>query len=281
MTLTATNLTFAYRHSRAARHVFENLSATFEPGLVTAVLGPNGSGKSTLLRCLLGLLTPQHGRVTLGERTVHDLSEPERARAMAYVPQRPSAALGFTVADVASLGPGLRTSGPRARAAAMHALAALDLADRADEPFAELSHGQQQRAVLARALAQLDTARASKSGDSAGSQPAPPAPLALLADEPTSAMDPRHAIDAMGVLRAQAGLGCIVVVVLHDLTAALRSADRVLLLDEQGRVAATGPPVEALSPEMLREVYRLDFSRVTDPESGLAALLPAGTTPSR
>ncbi len=278
MTLTAANLTFAYRHGRAARPVFKDLSATFEPGLVTAVLGPNGSGKSTLLRCLLGLLTPQHGRVTLDSRTVHDLTEPQRARAMAYVPQRPSVALGFTVANIVALGAGAQTPGPLARAAAMRALTTLDLADRADEPFCELSHGQQQRAVLARALAQFDTARASKSGDSAGSQPAP---LALLADEPTSAMDPRHAVEAMGILRQQASLGCVVVVVLHDLTAALRSADRVLLLDDHGRPAATGPPAQALTCETLREVYHIDFVDVTDPESQRIGLVPAVPSSSR
>ncbi|MDQ7013109.1 MAG: ABC transporter ATP-binding protein [Planctomycetota bacterium] len=274
MTLTAANLTFAYRHGRAARHVFENLSATFEPGLVTAVLGPNGSGKSTLLRCLLGLLTPQHGRVTLGTRTVHDLTEPQRARVMAYVPQRPSVALGFTVANIVALGAGAQTPGPLARDAAMRALSTLDLADRADEPFCELSQGQQQRAVLARALAQLDTTRAA-------SPKKPPAPFALLADEPTSAMDPRHAVEAMGILRQQASLGCVVVVVLHDLTAALRSADRVLLLDDQGRPAATGPPAQALTCETLQEVYHIDFVNVTDPESQRIGLVPAVPSSSR
>lgn len=271
MTLTAANLTFAYRHRRAARPVFSNLSATFEPRLVTAVLGPNGSGKSTLLRCLLGLLTPQHGRVTLNTHAVHDLAEPERARAMAYIPQRPSTALGFTVADTVALGTGHRTPQPAARAAAWRALETLDLADRADEPFAELSLGQQQRAVLARALAQLDTARAQD----------PENPLALLADEPTSALDPRHAVEAMGILRRQAGLGCTVVVVLHDLTAALRWTDRVLLLDDRGNPAAIGPPAEALRLETLREVYRIDFARATDPESGLAAFVPAVPASSR
>lgn len=261
MTLTADNLAFAYR---PGRWVFENLSTVFEPGLVTAVLGPNGSGKSTLLRCLLGLLNPQQGRVMLGTRPVSTLTEPERAGAMAYVPQRPSGSLGFTLVDIVALGCGTRTPGPAARNAAIRALAALDLADRASEPFTELSQGQQQRGVLARAIAQLDAA------------PNPEThPLVLLADEPTSAMDPRHAVEAMGHLRNQAARGRVVVVVLHDLTAALRSADRVLLLDASGRVAATGTPAEVLQPETLRPVYAIDFVRLTDPGTGLAALVPA------
>ena len=270
MTLHATNLGFAYR---PGSWVFEDLSATFEPGLVTAILGPNGAGKSTLLRCLLGLLKPSRGSVTLGDTPVHTLPEPQRARTLAYVPQRPSAALGFSVADVVALGCGPRAPGPAARAAAKLALDALDLADRADEPFAELSHGQQQRAVLARAFAQLDTARAARAAD------APPP--ALLADEPTSGMDPRHAAEAMIHLKAQASHGSVVVVVLHDLTAALRGADRVLLLDSRGRVAASGPADGALSPETLSRVYQIDFAKVTDPASGLSALVPAGAPPGR
>ena len=271
MTLHATNLGFAYR---PGSWVFEDLSATFEPGLVTAILGPNGAGKSTLLRCLLGLLKPSRGSVTLGDTPVHTLPEPQRARTLAYVPQRPSAALGFSVADVVALGCGPRAPGPAARAAAKLALDALDLADRADEPFAELSHGQQQRAVLARAFAQLDTARASRAAADAP-------PPALLADEPTSGMDPRHAAEAMIHLRTQASHGSVIVVVLHDLTAALRGADRVLLLDSRGRVAASGPADGALSPETLSRVYQIDFARVTDPASGLSALVPAGAPPGR
>lgn len=270
MALDATNLAFAYR---PGSWVFEDLSATFEPGTVTAILGPNGAGKSTLLRCLLGLLTPSRGSVTLGGTSVHALPEPRRAQTLAYVPQRPSAALGFSVADVVALGCGPRTPGPAARAAAGLALKTLDLADRAGEPFSELSHGQQQRAVLARAFAQLDTARASHS--------AVAPPLVLLADEPTSGMDPRHATEAMIHLRTQASHGCVVVVVLHDLTAALRGADRVLLLDKRGRVAASGPAAEALSPETLGRVYEIDFARVTDPASGLSALVPAAAPPGR
>ena len=100
MALHANNLAFAYR---PGSWVFEDLSATFEPGLVTAILGPNGAGKSTLLRCLLGLLKPSRGSVTLGDSPVHTLPEPQRARTLAYVPQRPSAALGFSVADVVAL----------------------------------------------------------------------------------------------------------------------------------------------------------------------------------
>lgn len=263
--LEAADLSFAYH---PGRWVFRRLSAAFEPGLVTAVLGPNGSGKSTLLRCLLGLLRPREGAVRLAGDDVHAMREPERAARIAYVPQRPSAALGFTVADVAALGCGVRTPGRTAHAAAAEALRLVDLADRAADPFAELSQGQQQRAVLARALAQLSVAgRAS------------PRPLVLLADEPTSALDPRHAVAALDLLRARAREGHVVVVVLHDLSAALRAADRVLLLSERGEVAAAGPPSQALDPGTLARVFGIGFARLAGSD-GRQALVPAPQPPN-
>lgn len=255
MSLDAENLSFAYRPGTP---VLRGVSAALEPGAVTAILGPNGSGKSTLLRCLLGLLTPGEGRVTLDGRPVHAIPEPERAGLLAYVPQSPSVAFGFSVLDIVALGCGPRCPAGRAGEEAMRALEGVGLAERADEPFSELSMGQQQRVVLARAMAQLR-------GGGAG--------RALLADEPTSAMDPRHAMRAMGLLRDQAGAGRVVAVVLHDLTAALRFADRALLLDRSGRVAACGPVREALGDTTLERVFGIRFVRLAD--GGVEALVPA------
>ena len=265
MALLVDSLSFAYRPGTP---VLQDVAARFEPGLVTAILGPNGSGKSTLLRCMLGLLKPDAGSVRLDGRSIHALPEPERARVMAYIPQRPSVAFGFSVADIVALGCGTRTPAAAARAASASALRAVGLTDRAGEPFAELSMGQQQRAVLARAVAQLHASEA------ADHPPEPTAHRALLADEPTSAIDPRHAIEAMRLLRAEAAGGRVVVVVLHDLTAALRSADRVLLLDQTGRVAAQGPASEALDSATLRRVFAIDFTRLSDADTGAEAIVP-------
>jgi iron complex transport system ATP-binding protein len=115
--------------------------------------------------------------------------------------------------------------------------------------------------VLARALAQLR------------SMPGAPRTTALLADEPTSAMDPRHALEAMAVLRREADLGRAVVVVLHDLTAALRFADRAVVLDATGRVAASGAVREALREPVLREVFDVDFLALRDAAGALTVLV--------
>ncbi len=265
MSLNTNNLSFAYH---PATPVLRDITTTFQPGHLTAILGPNGSGKSTLLRLMLGLLKPSAGSVRINSRDVHAMHEPDRACAIAYIPQRPSVAFGFSVTDIVALGCGPRTPAATARAATASALDAVGLTDRAAEPFTELSMGQQQRAVLARAIAQL---RANQRDDT---------PQARLADEPTSAMDPRHAIEAMQLLRAEAKRGRAVVVVLHDLTAALRFADRVLLLDQTGSIATQGPTAETLDPTALSRVFEVGFTRLIDPATGTQALIPTESTPA-
>lgn len=253
ITLQASNLSFAYGPCPG---VLQGVSAAFEPGSVTAVLGPNGAGKSTLLRLLAGLLDPAQGQVTLAGKPVARMPEGERAGRIAYIPQRSEVAFAYTARQVVAFGRHALGAAPGAVDRAMDSAGVAPLAHR---PYAELSVGQQQRVTLARALAQLD---------------GPPGPArALLADEPLAAMDPRHAADAAALLRRVASSGLIVVLVLHDMTAAPRIADRGLLLDQQGRVAAHGPIAHATDPATLERVFGLPFRLVRDGEG--SALIPA------
>ncbi len=272
MPLRVKDLSFAY-HPRTP--VLRDITTSFEPGLLTAILGPNGSGKSTLLRVMLGLLKPSAGSVQINTHDVHAMHEPDRARTIAYIPQRPGVAFGFTVADIVALGCTPRSPAATAREATASALDAVGLAERAGEPFTELSMGQQQRAVLARAIAQL--AAADTTTNPANTTPDQTASRALLADEPTSAMDPRHAIKAMHLLRAEAARGRAVAVVLHDLTAALRFADRVLLFNQNCSIATQGPTPETLDPTTLSRVFEVGFTRLTDAPTGPQALIPTNS----
>lgn len=249
MTLAAVNLSFAYHPERP---ILRDLSAAFAPEAVTAVIGPNGAGKSTLLRCLLGTLRPQAGRVDLAGRDLAALTARERAARLAYIPQSPSLSEDFTARRVVALGRFARPSADDHG----HIAAALQSANAealADQPFNTLSAGQQQRVTLARAIAQL-----------AGSNPGP-AGQVVLADEPCSAMDPRHALHALATLQSLARRGSTVIIVLHDFAAALRYADHALLLDDAGRVRAHGPIADSLTPAALEAIFGVPFDPLPDP----------------
>ncbi len=258
MPLTADHVEFAYE---TARPVLRGVSFALRPASLTVLVGPNGSGKSTLLRLLLGVIAPGAGSVTMDGRPVAALRHADRARRIGYMPQSPSVAFGFSVRETVGLGRVAVSAGTDAdRRAVDAAIARVGLSARADEPFAILSAGQRQRATLARVLAQLDGG--------------PPGSQALLADEPVSALDPRHAIGTMGQLRELARTGLTVLVVLHDLTLAARFADDALVLDESGRLAAAGPARQTLSPATLDPVFGVRFRMLDGAAPSLVALVP-------
>jgi iron complex transport system ATP-binding protein len=260
--LSCDNLCFGYGRGPA---VLNGVSLSLAPGRVCALVGPNGSGKSTLLRVLAGLAAPRGGSVTLAGRGVRAWSAGERAGRLALVPQRPEVAFGYTVAEVVRFGLVARGGGVDAAGAVRRSLDRVGLSGRASDRFEHLSVGQQQRAALARAVAQLDGEQGN-GGEPGGS--------VLLADEPVSAMDPRHAIESLSLLRSLAGGGHAVLVVLHDLNHALRFSDDAVVLGEGGRVAASGAAGSVLTPGVLEPVFGVGFESVTGPGTGAGLLIP-------
>jgi iron complex transport system ATP-binding protein len=223
------------------RSLFSNLDASFQPGQVTCVIGPNGAGKSTLMACLAGLRRPDAGAVRLGAEAVLAMPPAARARRIGFLPQTPEIAWPIDVEALVTLGrTPHRSSGRapedlRAIAAAMSATGVEGFAKRRVD---SLSGGERARVLIARALA----------GE----------PEWLLADEPLTGLDPGHQIDACNLFRRLAHeVGHGVVLTLHDLPLALRLADEVLVLAEGGLIAR-GPPVEALTPEIIRRAYGVE-----------------------
>jgi iron complex transport system ATP-binding protein len=221
------------------------VSLTLNPGELTAIVGPNGAGKSTLIACLAGLARPVVGTVRLGEAPLATLPARSRARRIGYLPQSPEIAWDVTVETLVALGrlpwQGAALHRPHAtpaedRAAIEAALATMDLAALRHRPVSRLSGGERARALTARVLAG--------------------APQWLLADEPLANLDLAHAATLLARLRAEAAEGRGVVVILHDLAAAMNHADRVVVL-QAGRVAADGPPPESLTPETLARVWNV------------------------
>ncbi|HEX8387170.1 MAG TPA: ABC transporter ATP-binding protein [Rubricoccaceae bacterium] len=221
-----------------ARDALVGVTVAVAAGEAVALVGPNGAGKTTLLRALAGLL-PHSGTLDLHGRPVRAWDARARAREVALVRQQTALAVDFTVAEVVALGRAPHVGwtdrlGPADRAAVDAALAATDLTAFAGRSVRRLSGGEQQRVLLAQALAQ-DTP-------------------ALLLDEPTAHLDVRHQLDLLARVRALADAGRTVVAALHDLDRAAAFAGRLLVLDA-GRLVADGPPGTVLTPALLADVF--------------------------
>jgi iron complex transport system ATP-binding protein len=231
--------------SLGSRAVLHDVSLALASGHLVALVGPNGAGKTTLLRSLAGLV-PSTGSIVVGGRGLAELSLRERAKRFAYLPQGHIVHWPLASRDIVALGryphgttdPG-RLS-PRDIEAVTRAMQAADVVAFADRRATELSGGERSRVALARVLAVE-------------------APV-ILADEPTSSLDPRHQLDVMKTLRKAADGGVLVIVVTHDLGLAARFADRVLVLSS-GRLVSQGRPAEALSEQVLADVFRITAYR--------------------
>lgn len=237
------------------------IGLTLQPGEVTAVVGPNGAGKSSLVACLAGLLRPSSGEVLLDGEALSTMPPRHRARRIGYLPQSPEVAWDLTVETLVALGrlPWQGAALHRAHAspdedarAVARALAAMDLEALRHRPVSRLSGGERARALAARVLA----------GE----------PEWLIADEPLANLDLAHAAALVRLLRRQAhGGGRGVVVVLHDLATAMNHADRVVVL-EQGRIVADGPPTEALADALVSRVWNLPARWLGEPGARALAL---------
>lgn len=224
--------------SRSGAAILKGVSFAAGPGAFIALAGPNGAGKSTLLRALIGLEEPDAGACLIDGAPARALAPLVRARRVAYLPQTRPVYWAMPAGAIVALGrfaygAPARLEGEDAAAVA-RALAACDIAHLTARPAHALSGGEAARVHLARALAAETPA--------------------LLADEPTAALDPRHQLAIMRTLRRRADAGALVIAALHDLALAARFCTRIVLLSE-GAIAADGPPETALAPERLRGVF--------------------------
>ncbi len=258
MPLSATNISFNYPKGPL---ILDAVDCTIKPAAITAIVGPNGAGKSTLLRLLAGLSSPHTGTIEIDQTPLNSLTPTQRATKLAYIAQRSALAFDFDVKLVVSFG---RLALKKDPAAIDRALERFDLTHLANTPLGTLSVGQQQRVSLARAWAQLD--------DPLNSPPN----AYLLADEPTSAMDPKHQLHTMHALEQLASTGVGIALVAHDLTLAARYADRAILLNTQGQIQTQGPINQVLTPKTLTQVFDTPF--ISGQIQGHPVLLPLTTT---
>ena len=241
--------------------VLHGIDLTARAGEVTTLIGPNGCGKSTLLKAMSKLLVPSAGMVHVDGVDIHSLSAREAARRVALLPQHPSAPGGLYVGELVARGRHphqARMAGPSAadHEAIARACAATGISDLLERDIDALSGGQRQRVWLAMTLAQ-DT------------------PVLLL-DEPTTFLDPAHAIDMLSLAREQARRGKAVVMVLHDLMLAGMFSDTMVVMRD-GAIVAHGTPEQALTAEVLAQAYGLRAEVWEDPAGVAPVIVPRGT----
>ncbi len=267
-------LSFSYRLDNRRRQIDENdwalkeLSCEIRAGEVFGVIGPNGSGKSSLLKLLARLLTPHEGRAELFGENLAGMRQDAVARMVALVPQESQQVFPFTIAEVVLMGRfphhqhrwnlgGLGWETSEDIKLAEEAMVDMDISHLAHRPITDVSGGERQRAIIARALTQQ--------------------PRVLLLDEPTAFLDLNHQLEICRILRRlNDERGLTVVLVSHDLNLASQYCDRLMLLRE-GRQYSIGVPEEVIRYDLLETVYGCTVLVDRHPISGL----PRVTLPGR
>ena len=243
----------------ADKKILHDIDLSLEAGQILAVIGPNGAGKSTLVKAISGVIGVESGSIEWAGVDLLKLKTEQRARLVSVVAQVRNLPPAFSAWEVVSLGrtPYLNWLGQLSAedeaiiTEAMRETGTLELSNRMT---GELSGGEQQRLVLARALAQST-------------------PLMLL-DEPTSHLDLQYQVQLIHVLRKMIhGTDRAALVVMHDLNLTARTADQVMLLVD-GKVAASGPPLAVLTPQILGKAFQVELGMVYDPETGSHFIIP-------
>ncbi|MGF7088858.1 iron complex transport system ATP-binding protein [Kroppenstedtia sanguinis] len=232
--------------------VIADLNMTIAKGKIYSIIGPNGSGKSTLLKMLVRQLKPKSGEVLLGGMNVYEISPKKVARAMSFLTQG-AEEVDVAVKQLVSYGRSPHKSFLQKMNADDEqiigwAMEQTNIQHLAEQNVSLLSGGERQRVWIAMALAQQ--------------------PQILFLDEPTTYLDLSHQLEVMEVVKKlNREHGVSVLMVLHDMNHAAAYSDEILVMD-QGRLYAKGPPHEVMTPRMLNEVFHVDAQIYTDPEDG-------------
>jgi len=233
--------------------VLKDISLEIRKGEFLGIIGPNGSGKSTLLRLMSRALAPQKGDIFFEGQNIHRMNLKKLYQKIAFVSQNPWAGLSFSVFEMVLMGRiphlnRLQLETKKDFAAAERALLLTDTQQFQDKRIDELSAGERQRVMIAKALAQE--------------------PTLLFLDEPTSNLDIGHQIQILDLLKSlNRQNNLTVVLVLHDLNLASEYCDRLILLD-RGIICRRGTPSEVLTYQNIEEVYQTVVVVKTNPMSG-------------
>lgn len=233
--------------------IIKGMSVEIKDKEFVGILGPNGSGKSTLLKCIYRVLHPKSGEVQLNGKAIQAYSVKESAREMAVVAQHNYYNFDFSVQDVVLMGrsphkKAMERDNANDFGIVLESLEKVGMKEFRDRSFSTLSGGEQQRVILARALAQKTNC--------------------LVLDEPTNHLDIKYQLQLMDIV---CSLNLTVVSAIHDLNIAAMYCDKIFVVKD-GKIVAFGTPEEVLTKEFIREVYEVDVELLKD-QDGLLHIL--------
>lgn len=251
------NLKFGYDRSRL---ILDDVSLSFEPESITSVLGPNGSGKTTMLKLILGLMTPESGEIYIHGTELSQISLKERAKLLAYVPQKHNAVFDYKVIDVCAMGRAAYSNvfsnvSRKDIEIAMQSLEKMRIAHLADKPYTQISGGEQQMVLIARALAQQAKI--------------------LILDEPVTGLDYGNQIRLLKTLRELAKSGITCIKTTHYPEHALWTSGQAVFM-RNGRILASGPTTDIVNSENLKKIYDTDIAVLSRPidENSVSTCVP-------
>lgn len=255
MSIEIKNISFSYGMHEVLHHV----SFEAEHGTFLSVLGPNGVGKSTLFKCLLGLLQPDSGEIFINGENVKELSAKQLARKIAYIPQSHNPSFHYSVFDMVLMGTSAQLSnfaspGPTENKKVDSALERLGISHLKNRSYMDISGGERQLTLIARALVQEAHI--------------------LVMDEPSASLDYGNRIRVMRTVQALAKEGYLVIQSTHDPDQAFLYSDRILALHD-GRVLAYGKPDEVVTPECISKLYGVDVEVCSLRDDRVRVCIPA------
>ncbi|MEE0705610.1 MAG: ABC transporter ATP-binding protein [Adlercreutzia sp.] len=238
MSIEVKNLCFSY----GPREILHDLSFTIPDGTLVNVLGPNGVGKSTLFRCILGLNPNFLGTILVNGKDLKHLSIRERAREISYIPQSHASVYDYEVVDVVLMATGndlkmLSSPGPAQLKRAHEALDRIGIGHLAHRAYTQISGGEQQLVLIARAIAQNAQT--------------------IIMDEPTSALDYGNTVRVLSCVRQLAREGLSIVQSTHNPDHAFLYSDKTMVLN-QGHIQAFGSPHDVITSELISELYGIE-----------------------
>lgn len=243
MKINIEGLEFSYNGKPTLR----NMNLNINRGEFLSIIGPNGSGKTTFLKCINRILNPKSGSIFIDEYDLNKLNRKDIAKCIGYIPQAERGAFPITVFDTVLMGrkPHIKwIPGSSDLKIVSDVIEMLGLADFSMKNINELSGGQRQKVIIARALAQQ--------------------PRILLLDEPTSSLDLKHQLEVLDITREQANNDVTVIMSVHDLNLAARYSDKIIMMKD-GEIFQGGG-TEILTPENIEPVYgvSVDVRRESD-----------------